>query len=133
MPSVGDRRVATNGKAAKERTVNNRSARPSAGAKRSSAARPSSHAVAPTQPALRCPRCAEGMLITGARGWGCSRWRDGCGFVVWFETAGRRLSPAQLRDLVTRGKTRKTKVGDRSGRIVLDAHRDGGAARFEPA
>lgn len=87
---------------------------------------------------LGCPRCHQGTLITGARGWGCSRWREGCRFVVWFETAGRRLSAAQLRDLVTRGKTRKARfVSDRGveldGRLVLDPTADSGSARLEPA
>jgi DNA topoisomerase-3 len=71
-------------------------------------------------------------------GWGCSRWRDGCRFVVWFETAGRRLTAAQLRDLVTRGKTRRARFrSDRGveldGRLVLDPTLDGGSARLEPA
>ena len=87
---------------------------------------------------LGCPRCHQGTLLTGARGWGCSRWRDGCRFVIWFETAGRRLSAAQLRDLVTRGKTRKARfVSDRGveleGRLVLDPAADTGSARLEPA
>ncbi|HET9626796.1 MAG TPA: hypothetical protein VFP84_35780 [Kofleriaceae bacterium] len=76
-------------------------------------------------------------MLTGARGWGCSRWREGCGFVIWFETAGRTLSLAQLRDLVLRGKTRKAKFrpGDRDvdGRLVLDPRAERGNARFEPA
>jgi DNA topoisomerase III len=87
---------------------------------------------AATAEALACPRCREGTLIAGARGWGCSRWRDGCRFVVWFETAGRRLTAKQLRDLVTRGKTRKATVAAGAGRLVLDPTVDGGAARFEP-
>ena len=75
--------------------------------------------------------------MAGARGWGCSRWRDGCRFVIWFHTAGRRLTAAQLRDLVTRGKTRKARFrpdrGDTvEGRLVLDTTADGGA-RFEPS
>ena len=86
--------------------------------------------------ALTCPRCQTGTLITGARGWGCGRWRDGCRFVVWFETAGRALSAAQLRDLVTRGKTRKATFAangaEIAGRLVLDVAIDGGA-RLEPA
>jgi hypothetical protein len=87
---------------------------------------------------LGCPRCRTGPLIAGARGWGCSRWREGCRFVVWFQTAGRRLTAAQLRELVTRGKTRKARfaAGDGSpamGRLVLDPAADAGAARFEPA
>jgi DNA topoisomerase-3 len=77
---------------------------------------------------LSCPRCGAGTLITGSRGWGCSRWRDGCRFVVWFQFAGRRITAAQLRDLVTRGKTRKTRFasehGDVDGRLVLDPSAD---------
>ena len=87
---------------------------------------------------LACPRCRDGAVIAGARGWGCSRWKAGCKFVVWFETAGRRLSAAQLRDLVTRGKTRKAKFATErgvevSGRLVLEPTTDGGSTRFEPS
>ncbi|MCX5745789.1 MAG: DNA topoisomerase [Proteobacteria bacterium] len=98
--------------------------------------RPTAPPPVATGDALGCPRCRRGVLITGARGWGCSRWREGCGFVVWFETAGRKLTDAQLRDLVTRGKTRKGKfVADGSivdGRLVLDPAATGGA-RLERA
>ena len=78
--------------------------------------------------------------MAGRRGWGCTRWREGCPFVIWFETAGRRLTPAQLRDLVEKGKTRKSKwspSGDASavaGRLVLDLAAtpdSGGSARFQ--
>ncbi|HLL21917.1 MAG TPA: DNA topoisomerase, partial [Kofleriaceae bacterium] len=87
---------------------------------------------------LSCPTCRQGGLIAGARGWGCARWREGCRFVVWFETAGRRVSAAQLRDLVMRGKTRKATFEpepgvSREGRLVLDAAASSGAARFEPS
>jgi DNA topoisomerase-3 len=81
--------------------------------------------------ALPCPRCTKGTLITGSRGWGCSRWREGCGFVVWFVTGGRELTAAQLRDLVTKGKTRRAAFGAGDGRLVLDRSGPGGA-RFEP-
>ena len=93
-------------------------------------------------PELVCPRCKQASLVTGKRGWGCARWREGCSFVVWFETAGRRLSEAQLRDLIEKGKTRKATFsppGDpteaRPGRLVLDvaAASPAGNARFEPA
>ncbi len=68
---------------------------------------------------LVCPRCQEGHLLTGKRGWGCSRWRQGCGFVVWFETAGSVLTEAQLIELVTKHKTRR-------GKLLLDPAADGG-------
>ena len=63
--------------------------------------------------------------MQGQRGWGCTRWREGCRFVIWFQTAGRRLSEAQLRALIITGKTRKSRFVDANGnavdaRLVLD-------------
>ena len=52
---------------------------------------------------LRCPSCKQGNLITGKRGWGCSRWREGCKFVVWFEENGKKRSEVDLRAMVKRG------------------------------
>ena len=107
-------------------------------------ARTSPRTTSPARPAapppigeLGCPRCGLGAVIPGARGWGCSRWRDGCRFVIWFETAGRKLSAAQLRDLVLRGKTRKARFRsaqgvELDGRLVLDPGADNGSARLEP-
>ncbi len=104
--------------------------------------------VAPTTPsaaappALTCPQCKTGLLMAGKRGWGCDRWREGCAFVVWFEIAGNRLTEGQLRELVSKGKTRKLKwpragATPLTGRLVLDLAglRGQGAARFdvEPA
>ena len=69
-------------------------------------------------------------MMQGRRGWGCTRWKEGCAFVVWFEIEGKRVTEGQLRELVTRGKTRKGAWGGRAGRLILDAKRDGGAALF---
>jgi DNA topoisomerase III len=49
---------------------------------------------------LACPSCGKGRIITGKRGWGCSRWREGCKFVVWFEENGKKRTEADLRTLV---------------------------------
>ena len=51
---------------------------------------------------LQCPLCKQGHLITGQRGWGCERWRAGCPFVVWFESDGKRLTKAQLKNVLDR-------------------------------
>jgi DNA topoisomerase III len=78
--------------------------------------------------------------MTGKRGWGCARWREGCAFVIWFEIAGRRITEAELTDLVSKGRTRKRKWrsidgGEIAGRLVLDvaATRDAGGARLDAA
>lgn len=114
----------------------------SASTTRTPAAAASTTKAAAATPAttLTCPRCKQGPLLAGKRGWGCARWREGCSFVVWFESAGKRLTDTQLRDLVTKGKTRKAAwmpPGGQPapGRLVLDlaAPSESGAARFEPA
>ncbi len=116
-----------------------KSAGAKSGATKSGAAKRASATIAPVKlepGALACPRCGTGSVITGARGWGCTRWREGCRFVVWFETAGRRLSAAQLRDLVLRGRTRTTTFEldglARTGKLVLDYASEQSGARFEP-
>ncbi|MEO0480403.1 MAG: DNA topoisomerase [Planctomycetota bacterium] len=52
-----------------------------------------------------CPRC-NAPLIEGQRGFGCSRWSDGCRFVVWREIQGKKVTPALLKTLVEKGVTR---------------------------
>jgi DNA topoisomerase-3 len=54
---------------------------------------------------LKCPSCRQGQVIAGKRGWGCSRWREGCKFVIWFEENGKRRSEADLRALVKSART----------------------------
>jgi DNA topoisomerase-3 len=95
-------------------------------------------AKAPAADALACPRCRAGTLVAGRRGWGCSRWREGCAFVIWFDVAGRRITDKELAELVAKGKTRRRKWptdagGERAARLVLDleAPREAGAARLE--
>jgi len=111
------------------------SATPSA---KTARAKPAAAAGTPAATTLTCPLCKQGTLVAGNRGWGCNRWREGCAFVIWFEIAGRRITDAELTDLVSKGKTRKRKwrSGEGApigGRLVLDlsAARDAGAARLD--
>jgi DNA topoisomerase-3 len=47
-------------------------------------------------PALPCPRCREGVLLWGKRGWGCSQFHS-CPLVLPFVIAEQRLTLADLR------------------------------------
>lgn len=104
--------------------------KPTRGARRGSKTTARSKSSAARKPArapvvLSCPRCKLGTLIDGQRGWGCDRWREGCRFVIWFETAGKRLTRSQLEALIVNGKTRKATFCDLRGReiearLVLD-------------
>lgn len=55
---------------------------------------------------LPCPKCGQGRIIQGRRGFGCDRYREGCDFVVWLEVAGKRLTDRQITDLIRVGRTR---------------------------
>jgi DNA topoisomerase-3 len=54
---------------------------------------------------LLCPTCKQGKIMAGKRGWGCTRWREGCSFVVWFEENGQKRSEADLRRIVAGGES----------------------------
>jgi len=76
---------------------------------------------------LPCPKCGKGTIMEGKRGYGCDRFRDGCTFVVWKEIEGKTLTEAQVRALVTKGKTGKISGFQRggttlSGKLVLDGN-----------
>ncbi len=86
----------------------------------------------------RCPLCHEGTIVKGNRGWGCARWREGCGFVVWFERDGVRIPEDEAERLFRQGTTRPFAVPPgqtEQARLVLDLTAEGrvrwatGAAR----
>lgn len=56
---------------------------------------------------LICPKCSNGYLMRGKTAWGCSSYREGCNFRIPFEVYGKRLSAANVEQLVLRRKTSK--------------------------
>jgi len=116
--------------------------KPRAGRKAASgaAAAPSAAAASPAapQPVIigTCPRAGcGGTVFLGRKGYGCSNYKSGCRFVIWKESMGRRLTDAQVRALVEKGKTAKLKLADKDGaqqqgRIVL-ADRNTGELAIE--
>lgn len=72
-----------------------------------------------------CPRpgCG-GSIFMGKKGYGCSNYKIGCGFVIWKSSFGRSLTDIQIKTLIEKGRTAKLKLTDESGgsfdgRIVL--------------
>ena len=76
---------------------------------RNGSARPEGHKESPEETAqsaaLTCPKCRQGQIIEGQRGFGCNRYREGCNFVVWKEMAGKKLTEKQIHTLIAKGKT----------------------------
>ena len=59
----------------------------------------------PAPEPLICPKCGQGRIIEGQRGFGCNRYREGCDFVVWKVIGGKRLTEKQIHALIDKRKT----------------------------
>jgi len=56
-----------------------------------------------------CPKCGAPVVET-KKAFGCSAWKgSGCDFAVWKTVAGKRVSEAQAKQLLTKGRTGKLK------------------------
>ncbi|CAG7628819.1 DNA topoisomerase 3 [Paenibacillus allorhizosphaerae] len=73
-------------------------------------------ALAPIGP---CPRAGcRGHIIRGRRGYGCSEYKAGCGFVVWKDSFGASLNDADVSFLLKHGRTMQMQLQDDQGRAV---------------
>jgi len=83
-----------------------------------------------------CPRNGcDGHIFLGRKGYGCSRFREGCTFVIWKDNYGKSLTDAMVRSLLTKGKTSLLKFkdehnGERKARLLL-ADPNTGALKLE--
>lgn len=75
---------------------------------------------------LDCPKCKSAKLMKGKAAVGCSNFKE-CGFKIPFELLGKKLTEAQLLDLILKGKTGIIKglqvPGSselKNGKLVLD-------------
>ena len=65
--------------------------------------------VPAADPFAQCPKCQQGSMLKGKTAYGCSRFREGCQFVVPFEMGGKQLTEKQIGTLLTKRKTGKIK------------------------
>jgi DNA topoisomerase-3 len=49
-----------------------------------------------------CPLC-KAAVVEGKRGYGCSRWKEGCTFVLWKNAAGAEVDAGLARELLDLG------------------------------
>ncbi|MFE5317455.1 DNA topoisomerase 3 [Paenibacillus sp. NPDC056579] len=77
-------------------------------------------AAAAARPGIAaCPRpgCG-GRIIMGKRGYGCTEYKAGCGFVIWKDSYGASLSETAVRFLIEKGSTAWMSLTDDSGMPV---------------
>ena len=82
----------------------------------------------PALDTLDCPKCKSAKLMKGKAAVGCANFKV-CGFKIPFELLGKKLSEAQLLDLIQKGKTGVIKgfqipgsTEKRDGKLVLDGN-----------
>ena len=65
---------------------------------------------------VHCPKCQKGIPLKGKNGYGCSRWKEGCNFIVPMEFLGKKLSEKQIHRIFDKGSTTKLKGFDIEGK-----------------
>jgi DNA topoisomerase-3 len=55
-----------------------------------------------------CPSCGSPVVET-KKSYGCSAWKSGCKFAIWKIVSGKRVSEAQAKQLLTKGRTGQLK------------------------
>ena len=78
----------------------------------------------------KCPACG-GEITETPKAYGCSKWKQGCKFVIWKTIAGKTIPSSVARQLITKGRSKEILKGFKSkkgkefeARLVLD--HDGG-------
>lgn len=52
-----------------------------------------------------CPKCQQGSLLKGKTAYGCSRWKEGCKFLLPFSFMDKKIPEKQLARLIEQGST----------------------------
>ena len=65
-----------------------------------------------------CPKCKEGRLLKGKTGFGCSRWNEGCQFLLPLKFLDKKISDVQLIRILEKGETALLKGFKRDGEKV---------------
>lgn len=64
-----------------------------------------------------CPACKKGSLTENQKGFGCTEYKSGaCKYVIWKEFRSRTLTYANVKDLVSKGKTKKLTFHSKEGK-----------------
>ncbi|NVJ87849.1 MAG: DNA topoisomerase 3 [Flavobacteriaceae bacterium] len=56
-----------------------------------------------------CPKCKQGKLLKGSSAFGCSEYKDGCGFKIPFRFLDKQMTENQLLRLIKKGCTTNLK------------------------
>lgn len=60
-------------------------------------------------PLGKCPLCQKGDVLLNQKAYFCGRWKEGCQLTLWKKVAGKSLTLANVRALLSKGETQKLK------------------------
>ena len=72
---------------------------------------------------LICPKCKQGKMLKGGKAMGCSRYKDGCHFIIPFVYNDKTLTTSQLESLILKKKTgviKDLKTDTLSGKLIIN-------------
>ncbi|NUU79448.1 type IA DNA topoisomerase [Paenibacillus xylanilyticus] len=71
------------------------------------------------EPLASCPSPGcTGQIIEGKKGYGCTRFKEGCGFVIWKEYVGKKIISTMLKSLIEKGSTQVLAFKRKDGSTV---------------
>lgn len=56
-----------------------------------------------------CPLCKQGLVKEFPKSYSCERWKEGCSFSVWKTMSSRKITEANVKKLISKGKTEEIK------------------------
>lgn len=65
---------------------------------------------------IACPKCTDGIVLEGEKGFYCSCYKDGCDFRMWKNVSGAVLTMANVGRLLEGGETTKMKFVSKEGK-----------------
>ncbi|CFX16139.1 DNA topoisomerase III [Syntrophomonas zehnderi OL-4] len=79
-----------------------------------------------------CPLCGK-PVIENKKAYSCSGWKEGCKFTIWKQIAGKSISQAQAKKIISKGKSDLIKGFKSRKDSVFDAYLrlDNGSIIFE--
>ena len=52
-----------------------------------------------------CPKCRKGQIYEGKKAYYCSRYKEGCQFVLWRTMASKEITPTQVKKILKDGRS----------------------------
>ena len=56
-----------------------------------------------------CPKCGGNIVLNKFGNYSCNNWKNGCKYTIYGTVSGKKLTVSNIRDLLSKGKTRTIK------------------------